>query len=75
VNRLYEEVCEVLDVTVPPRREPRRPGDLRAAYFDIARARRELGWEPSVSLANGLAQTTEFFRAELGRETAPAGGR
>jgi UDP-glucose 4-epimerase len=31
------------------------PGDQHSVYADIARARHELGWEPSISLEEGLA--------------------
>ena len=34
---------------------------------DITRARRELGWEPRVSLEEGLGQTISYFRTELAR--------
>jgi dTDP-glucose 4,6-dehydratase len=32
---------------------------------DISRARELLGWEPKVGLANGLAQTIEYFRSRV----------
>jgi UDP-glucuronate decarboxylase len=32
---------------------------------DITRARERLGWEPRVSLAEGLAATIEYFKARL----------
>jgi UDP-glucuronate decarboxylase len=32
---------------------------------DIARARETLGWEPTVSLSDGLARTIDYFRASL----------
>lgn len=32
---------------------------------DITRAKQELGWEPTIPLADGLARTIEFFRASL----------
>lgn len=34
---------------------------------DTTRARTELGWEPKVSLEEGLAQTIEFFKQQLGQ--------
>ena len=49
-------------VEVEPRRGARRSGDLRCAYFSIDRARHELGWEPSVPLREGLAQTVATLR-------------
>jgi dTDP-glucose 4,6-dehydratase len=33
---------------------------------DITLARERLGWEPTISLRDGLARTAEYFRAKLG---------
>ena len=63
VNQVYHLVCEALELRVAPRHGPRRPGDLRDAYFDVSRARAVLGWAPSVSLADGMRRTVEFWRA------------
>jgi UDP-glucose 4-epimerase len=62
VNQIYRAVSDAIGVEVEPRRGPRRPGDLRAAYFVVDRARRELGWEPRVPLHEGLTQTVAAFR-------------
>jgi len=35
------------------------------AYLDAEKARRELGWESMVSLAEGLALTVAFFRERM----------
>src|SRR5438067_6153868 len=42
---------------------PARPGDVRASSADLARARDLLGFEPRVSLAQGLADVVLSFRA------------
>ena len=39
--------------------------DPRQRQPDITLARRELGWEPSVELAEGLGRTIDYFRATL----------
>jgi len=67
VNRLYEMTSDALGIRLAPSRTPRRTGDLRAAYFDACCARRDLGWEPSVTLEAGLARTAEAFRAATTR--------
>lgn len=36
---------------------PRRPGEQQESFLDAAKARRDLGWEPMVSLSEGLAKT------------------
>lgn len=38
--------------------------DPRRRRPDIGRAKRILGWEPTVALAEGLARTVDWFRAE-----------
>lgn len=46
---------------VEPKYVDFRPGDIRHSLADITRAREELGYEPSVSLAEGLESTMRWF--------------
>ena len=41
---------------------------------DITRAREWLGWEPKIALAEGLAQTVEFFRGRAIRDPRASRG-
>ena len=41
-----------------------RLGELRRSCLDPARAERELGWRPEISLADGLRRTWEWVREE-----------
>jgi dTDP-glucose 4,6-dehydratase len=45
--------------------EKRTEGDPERRQPDISRAKEILGWEPNVSLEDGLKRTIEFFRKEL----------
>lgn len=45
-----------------PRYGPERPGDVKHSYADLSNARRLLGYEPSVALADGLRRTVEWIR-------------
>jgi UDP-glucose 4-epimerase len=65
VNQVFGLICEAVGVMPDPRRGPRRAGDVRAAYFDIRRARGELHWAPEVPLDIGLRHTIAAFRREL----------
>jgi UDP-glucose 4-epimerase len=47
--------------TVPIEFAPPRPGEQRQSYLNIGKAAAELGWRPSVSLAQGLAETYAWF--------------
>jgi len=40
---------------------PPRPGDLRASLLDIGKIQRELGWQPQVTLQEGLKRTAAWF--------------
>jgi UDP-glucose 4-epimerase len=69
VNQLYGFLRDAIGVQTTPARAPRRPGDLRAAYFDVTRARRDLGWAATTPLADGIAVTIAACRAELSTRT------
>jgi UDP-glucose 4-epimerase len=45
---------------------PGRPGDVRHSVASIEKARRYLGFEPSISLKEGLARTSAWFAGSLG---------
>jgi dTDP-glucose 4,6-dehydratase len=46
--------------------EPRPPDDPSRRCPDISKARELLGWEPKVSLEEGLKRTIEWFRLRIG---------
>ena len=56
--------------SIPDHVEP-RPGDVRHSHADIAAARRDLGYTPSTSFADGLARTVTWFRARAEASGAP----
>ena len=63
VNTLYGHlatVCGRRDAA--PEHGPAKPGEQRRSVISPLRAREVLGWEPEVSLADGIARTVEFFR-------------
>ena len=46
-----------------PELAPPRPGDLARSALDPGRARNELGWQPRVTLDEGVARTVDWFRS------------
>jgi UDP-glucose 4-epimerase len=61
VNEVYRALVAISDFEAPVERAPQRPGDARDAQFDSARARAQLDWAPSTSLAEGIGQTYDYF--------------
>lgn len=60
-----EEVKFLTKSIVDIRKLPGREDDPKKRCPDITRARKELGWEPQVSLREGLARAIDFFRTKL----------
>jgi dTDP-glucose 4,6-dehydratase len=46
-------------------KDDRTTDDPKVRRPDITKAREVLGWEPKVSLADGLAQTIDYFRGRV----------
>ena len=62
VNRLLDELREVLGSDLEPEHAPPRPADMRHTLADLTRARTELGYEPLVMLREGLELTVATVR-------------
>jgi dTDP-glucose 4,6-dehydratase len=67
VLQLAELVLDLTGATVPIVRKPLPEDDPKVRRPDITRARAKLGWEPTISLRDGVATTIEYFRS-LGPE-------
>lgn len=59
LNRLAGEMRDLLGVDLEPVYTAPRAGDIRHSVADLSRARRELGYEPSVHLRDGLERTLQ----------------
>lgn len=59
VNELADTIGSILGRPVEKEYLPARAGDVRDSWADIAEARRRLGWEPRVSLEEGLRLAAE----------------
>lgn len=56
------DVLRLLGYNGEIRYGPERAGDVRHSVADISRARELLGYEPRISLAEGLQRTVEWYR-------------
>jgi UDP-glucose 4-epimerase len=68
VNQIYSAIAEAVGNNAPAKKAPHRAGDLQRSVLGIAKAKRELGWEPKYTLKTGVVPTVEYFRSEIARE-------
>jgi UDP-glucose 4-epimerase len=61
VNELADTIGRLLGKPVERRYLPPRPGDLRNSWADVSESRAVLGYEPSVSLEDGLRRTAAYL--------------
>ena len=62
LNDLLHSLAEISGTTVEAEYVEARPGDVPHSLADIAKARDRLGYEPRVSVSDGLAKTFEHYR-------------
>jgi len=62
VNDIVNELNRILGTRLEPVYEAARPGEIQRIYLDSSRAKRVLGWTPTVHFAEGLERTVEWSR-------------
>ncbi len=75
VNQLVDLVAEVAGKRVVKRHDHSKPQGVRGRNSDNTKLRQVLGWEPQISLREGLAPTYRWIESELrsaGRVPQPA---
>lgn len=62
VNELYQGLADAAGVETPAEHGPAKPGEQRRSCLSPALAAEKLGWSPQTTLADGLAETVNWFR-------------
>jgi nucleoside-diphosphate-sugar epimerase len=62
LNTVVRLISELTGKPLNARHEPARRGDVKHSLADIEAARRQLGYQPRVQFADGLARTVAAFR-------------
>jgi UDP-glucose 4-epimerase len=66
VNEIFTGLRDITGYKLASVYGPAKVGETRFIYLSADKAARELGWQPTVSLAEGLRKTVDYFRvAEL----------
>ena len=61
VNQLYALMAQAAGVDRPARHGPAKPGEQRVSCLDASLAAAVLGWQPRVSLEEGVSRTVAWF--------------
>jgi UDP-glucose 4-epimerase len=69
INEVFQHLKEITAYPENANFGPAKVGETFRIYLDASRAKRELGWEPTFSLREGLTQTVNYFKTmEMGLE-------
>jgi UDP-glucose 4-epimerase len=64
LNELLRTMNKIVGTNLEPIYQDPRAGDVRDSQADISKAKRLLGYEPSVGLEEGLRKTLEWWRSD-----------
>lgn len=71
INEIFSQLRTVTSYGLPPVHGPAKLGETRTIFLDIGKAKKELAWEPTVGLKEGLERTVSHHRsAQKLKETA-----
>ncbi len=66
LNELFEGLRKEAGTSLSPIHGPERAGDVKHSLADISKAKQLLGYDPGVSVKEGLKKTLEWYRKSLG---------
>lgn len=62
VNQLFGHLRRLTGSDAPEQHGEGKPGEQRRSVLDTSRTTAALGWRPTVAIADGLAETVDWFR-------------
>lgn len=65
VNELFRKIASSMDHPVEEVHGPGMPGEQMRSVLDASYIKKELNWQPSVDLDEGLRKTVDFFRGKM----------
>ncbi|HVH63689.1 MAG TPA: NAD-dependent epimerase/dehydratase family protein [Candidatus Dormibacteraeota bacterium] len=65
VNDLFRKLALLTEYKIEPQFGPARKGDVYRIALDNTRAKEQLGWEPRITLEEGLRLTVDYFREQI----------
>lgn len=66
LNQLVAAIEAAVGTTLERESGPARAGDVRYSVADVSAARRVLGYDPAITLGEGISRTVDYYRQDLG---------
>lgn len=66
INEIFARLKAITGYQQEAAYGPAKPGETFRIYLDAGLVQKELGWQPNVNLADGLASTVQFFKDREG---------
>jgi len=73
LNELAHQLGQIAGAAPQIDYQPARTGDVPHSLADISKARALLGYDPAVTLAEGLRATWDYFAPQQPGRTSPGG--
>jgi len=61
VNEILNELINLLELSVPPKYEPSKIGEIERIVLDSSKFKKLTGWLSKVNLSQGLKETCKYF--------------
>lgn len=61
INGIFKQLNRLLGSNFKMAHAPAKPGEQKRSCLDIAKAKKELGWQPEHGVEDGLKKTAEWF--------------
>jgi len=62
VNQIFQEIKQITHANAPEKHGPPMPGEQLRSVLSFDKAKKVLGWAPSISFSEGLQNTVAFFQ-------------
>jgi UDP-N-acetylglucosamine/UDP-N-acetylgalactosamine 4-epimerase len=62
LNQLWQYICANINITLAPQYREERKGDVRHSLADVSKAQQLFGYQPVVTIQQGLQTTVEWYK-------------
>ncbi|MDX8389379.1 MAG: NAD-dependent epimerase, partial [Mariprofundaceae bacterium] len=68
INEIVAKIRDLADGNLQVRYSEGRSFDVKEVVLDISRAKAVFGWEPEITLADGISDQLQWLKSELNEE-------